>query len=136
AAVNVGAAGSDKRSLRDEQEHPGGESGSVDVDDAAGQGRVKDAGEIVGAREAEEDGGEHERDHRGEEEMVVAAAGKLRRRARGASRRSDGCGQVASVGRKVGDILYRFGKQVSYEVIAGGASGVYRGGCDLAGRAW
>ena len=86
-AMDVDASGEDQGSLRDEQEDPAGEGGPVQVNDEAGQWSEEDSGEIVGAREAEEDGGENEQGHRGEEEMIETTSGKgsgLLRRLHGA----------------------------------------------------
>lgn len=58
--VDVDASGGHQRSLRDEQEDPAGEGSSVEMNDEAGQRGVEDSGEIVGARETGEDGGEQE----------------------------------------------------------------------------
>jgi hypothetical protein len=75
-AVDVNAVGGHERSLCEEKEDPAGKYGAVKMNDAGGQWRAENAGEIVAACEADEDTNENEKRHRGKEEMVVTAAGR------------------------------------------------------------
>ncbi len=67
-AMPVDAAGGDEGRLDEEESHPEGEDGSVDVEDGAGERGAHHTGAEVGRREAdkddhaEQDGGEAEED--------------------------------------------------------------------------
>ena len=76
AAVDVNAMGGNQRGLHEEEQYPTGKSSAVEVNDESGERRSENAGEVVGVSEADEDGNQDEKRHRGEEEMVVAAAGR------------------------------------------------------------
>ena len=75
-AMDVDASRGDQGSLRDEQQNPTREGGSVEMNDEARQRGAEDSGEIVGAREAQEDSGEYQQGHGREKEMVVTSARK------------------------------------------------------------
>lgn len=75
-AMDVDASRGDQRSLRNEQEDPAGEGGSMEVNDETGKRGAEDSGEIVSAREAGKDRGEQEQGHGGEKDVVVTASGK------------------------------------------------------------
>ncbi len=72
--MNIQAAGGDEGSLRDQQQDPAGEGGSMQVDDETGQRSAEHSGEIISACKAQEDGGQHQQRHRGEKEVVETTA--------------------------------------------------------------
>src|SRR5208283_2239769 len=72
--MNVQSPGCNQRSLRNQQQHPAGKCRSVYVNNAAGQRCAKHSGQIIGLREAHEDGRQHQQRHAREKQVVEAAA--------------------------------------------------------------
>ena len=61
-----------QRYLRNKQENPAGENGSVHVHEQIGQMRMKNSCEVIASGEAQKHGTQNEDCHRGEEDIVPA----------------------------------------------------------------
>src|SRR5260370_17211635 len=95
--MDVHAASRDQRSLRDEQKNPAGKCGSVQVTDQSGERRGENSSEIVGRREADENGCQHSPSHDREKEMIVTAAGQNECGFSGIACTSNCCGHCLSL---------------------------------------
>lgn len=82
-AVEGDTARGNEAVLHEEEQDPRGEDSRVELDDGVGQRRAKDSIEVIGGRKADDDDKEDKGRHAGEEETIIAAAGKARGHARG-----------------------------------------------------